>query len=136
MAAAGDAILAEDWPEAERWLARARALDPRDGEACADLAYVLTRLQRPADAMPLFEDARRLVSADAETSLEAARAALLVGRPLAEAEAWLLAALEQDPSLVVDVEEDFDALRGWPALEDALERAWGRVLADTPTDRE
>lgn len=134
LSAAGDAILAEDWADAEAWLRRARDLDPLDGEACADLAFVLTRLGRPTEAVPLFEEARRLGVGDAETFLEAARAALAAGRPLEDAEAWLLDALERSPTLVVDVEEDFDDLRGWPALEEALERAWGIVLADDFAD--
>ena len=128
MAAAGRALCREAWGEAEAWLRRALARGSRTGAACADLAFVLTRMGRHDEALPLFEEAVARGLDDAETFLEAARAALAVGRSLDLAEAWLVEALERSPSLVVDVETaGFSALWARERVEDAIVRAWTRI---------
>lgn len=131
VSAAGRAIVREDWTEAHRWLLEARRLAPASGPLCADLAFVLARLGRHEEAVPVFEEAWRLGVVEAETLLECARSALAAGRPLAEAERWLVAALRCGPTLVVDADEaPFHALRGRAAVEEAMADAWRRVRGD------
>ena len=125
---AGRAIGEEAWDEAERWLLRALDEGPASAALLADLAFVLTRRGRHAEAIPRFEEAIRLGSHEGETLIEAARAALAAGLPPERAEAWLLEAIDRNPSLVVDAEAPaFDALRGRPHVALGVARAWRRV---------
>lgn len=128
LAEAGRAIAEDAWPTAARWLAEARRFAPRSGRLCADLGYALAQLGRHDEALHLFEEARSLGWDEAEALFQAALTAAEAGRPPAEVECWLVAALAEGPTLVTDVDHPVLALvRGRWAVEDAIDRAWRRV---------
>lgn len=130
LAAAAVAISQERWSVAAEWLARGRTLAPQSGRLCADLAYAKAQLGSHEEALDLFEEARRLGTEDGESLFHGALAALTVGRPAAEVEAWLVDALARSPTLVVDVEEGlFEPVRGRPGVEEAVDRAWEQVAS-------
>jgi Flp pilus assembly protein TadD len=135
VASAGRAIVREDWTEAHRWLVEARRLAPSSGPLAADLAFVLARLGRHEEALPVFEEAWRLGVVEGETMLECARSALAADHPLEEAERWLIAALRCSPTLVVDADEaPFLPLRGRAPVEEAMAEAWRRIRGDSSGD--
>ena len=129
LAEAGHAIAEDDWPVAAQRLTEARRFAPRSGRLCADLAYALSQMGRHEEALHRFEQARALGWDEAEALFQAALTAAEAGRPPAEVERWLVAALAQGPTLVTDVDHPVLALaRGRYAVEEAVDRAWRRVL--------
>lgn len=113
------------WSDAALWLQRAHDMAPHDERLRADLAYALLQVGRPEEALHVLEEARdRLASGEAK--LHGAHAALLAGRPHAEVEAWLTAALDAEPSLVASL-GPFEALIGSEGIARAIAQARQRL---------
>jgi hypothetical protein len=80
------------------------------------------------EALRLYAEGSRL-STDGEADFNGAFAALRADRPPEEVAAWLVRALERSPELVADLEDDeaLEGVRGVPAYEEAMRRAWERT---------
>ena len=131
MEAANAAASVGDWPEAAEWFSRARRLAPGSARACGDLAFALSQIGDHEASLRLFAEASRL-SSDGEADLSGALVALQAGRPPEEVERWVARCLSRSPEMVHYLEEDeeFAPLRGRPAFDAAVARAWSRADAD------
>lgn len=126
--AANAAAAHEDWAEAAEWFSRARRWAPTSARLCGDLAFALEQMGDAEGALRLYEEGARL-SSDGEADFNGAFTALRAGRSPAEVAAWLARALERSPELAVDLEDDeaLGPVRGEPAFEVAMARAWRRL---------
>lgn len=108
------------------WLAQARRLVPTSARVRGMEAFVLGQLGKPEEALAAYAEASRLVPAEGEHDFLAARLVLRASRPVEEAEAFLIRALERSPDLAPEFDEDeiLRALAERPRLAEALDRAW------------
>lgn len=125
VAAADRAMAQERWALAAQWLERAHRLAPTSGRVCLDLGFALQQMGDAEGALRMYArgaDAGGALSGEAR--FHAALLCLEAGRPLAEAEAWAVAAFEADPELALVADGgDFGPLHGRPAFEAALTKA-------------
>ncbi|HVL48955.1 MAG TPA: hypothetical protein VM889_10395 [Candidatus Thermoplasmatota archaeon] len=127
LAAANRAAAEEDWEEALDWIRKGRTLAPTSVKLRLDEAFFLSMLGRIPEAFRIYEEAAALAT-DGEAAFSAAVCAAQHGLPAAEAERWLLVALDRSPELALEVSDlCFKEIIERPRIREALEIAAERL---------
>lgn len=131
MAAALDAVQAQEWGQAAEWLWRARRLAPGSEIVRSQLGFVLEQMGDFEGSLAEYMGALEM-SKDGEAAFLAACAAVRAGKDLGAVESLLRICLEREPSWAADVdaEESFAALHGRASFRELLRQAYERQAGE------